>query len=205
MLINFNKLYLNYKLNITGILHIGGHLCEEINDYEKYVPRNKILWIEAIPENVDKCKIMYDNLLIENEVVSDITEETNFYISNNGQSSSMLELGLHRNLYPDIYYKASLKIITKPTFDVIKKYTSDIKFNFINLDIQGTELKALKGLGDYLNNVDYIYTEVNSDYVYKNCALIDEIDEYLSKFGFKRIEVYWVTNYNWGDAFYIKS
>ncbi len=205
MLINFNKLYVNYNLKISGILHIGGHLCEEIEDYEKYVSRNKILWIEAIPENVDKCKAIYKNLLIENEVVSDVIEETNFYISNNGQSSSMLELGLHKDLYPDIYYKASFKTKTIPTFDVIEKYTNDIKFNFLNLDIQGAELKALKGLGDYLNNVDYIYTEVNSDYVYKNCALVGEIDEYLSKFGFKRVEVHWIPNYNWGDAFYIKS
>ena len=34
-----------------------------------------------------------------------------------------------------------------------------------------------------LNNVDYIYSEVNSDYVYKNCALVTELDEYLLKFG----------------------
>lgn len=205
MLINFNKLYVNYNLKISGILHIGGHLCEEIEDYEKYISRNKILWIEAIPENVDKCKAIYKNLLIENEVVSDVIEETNFYISNNGQSSSMLEFGLHKDLYPDIYYKASFKTKTIPTFDVIEKYINDIKFNFLNLDIQGAELKALKGLGDYLNNVDYIYTQVNSNYLYKNCALVGEIDEYLSKFGFKRVEVYWIPNYNWGDAFYIKS
>ncbi len=59
MLINFNKLYVNYNLKISGILHIGGHLCEEIEDYEKYISRNKILWIEAIPENVDKCRDCY--------------------------------------------------------------------------------------------------------------------------------------------------
>jgi len=43
---------------------------------------------------------------------------------------------------------------------ILPKY-EDIHFN---LDIQGAELKALKSMGDYLNNVDYIYTEVNSDY-----------------------------------------
>ncbi len=47
--------------------------------------------------------------------------------------------------------------------DILPKY-EDIHFNFLNLDIQGAELKALKSMGDYLNNVDYIYTEVNSDY-----------------------------------------
>ena len=55
-MINFNKLYVNYNLKISGILHIGGHLCEEIEDYEKYVSRNKILWIEAMQNKVLECR-----------------------------------------------------------------------------------------------------------------------------------------------------
>jgi hypothetical protein len=57
---------------------------------------------------------------------------------------------------------------------------------------------------EYLNKVDYIYTEVNSDYVYKDCALIQELDEYLLKFGLHRVETSW-TDCKWGDAFYIKK
>ena len=54
-----------------------------------------------------------------------------------------------------------------------------------------------------LNNFDYAYLEVNSDYVYKNCALVGEIDEYMLKYNFKRIETKW-TKEKWGDALYIK-
>ena len=56
----------------------------------------------------------------------------------------------------------------------------DIEYNFLNFDIQGAELKALKGMEEYLNKVDYLYTEVNSNYVYVGCALITELDEYLN-------------------------
>lgn len=55
----------------------------------------------------------------------------------------------------------------------------------------------------YLHNVDYLYTEVNSDYVYKNCGLINELDDYLQKFNLVRVETKW-TEFKWGDAFYIK-
>ena len=75
----------------------------------------------------------------------------------------------------------------------------------MNLDIQGAELKALKGMEEYLNSVDYIYSEVNSDYVYKNCALVKEIDEYLLKFGLHRVETKWYGDCKWGDAFYIRK
>ena len=29
--------------------------------------------------------------------------------------------------------------------------------------------------------IDYIYTEINDDYVYKDCCLVSEIDEYVKK------------------------
>ena len=58
---------------------------------------------------------------------------------------------------------------------------------------------------EYLNKIDYIYTEVNSDYVYENCSIVTEIDDYLNKFGFIRVETAWWFDYKWGDAFYIRS
>ena len=59
-------------------------------------------------------------------------------------------------------------------------------------------------MGDYLNDIEYIYTEVNNDYVYINGALITDIDKYLSEFNFIRVETEF-TPYNWGDAFYVKK
>jgi hypothetical protein len=55
----------------------------------------------------------------------------------------------------------------------------------------------------HLNNIDYIYTEINEKYLYEDCALVNEIDNYLSLFNFKRVETS-MTPHGWGDAFYIK-
>ena len=66
------------------------------------------------------------------------------------------------------------------------------------------ELKAMKSMGEHINKFDYIYTEVNTEYVYKNCALLKDIDQYLSKFGFKRAAIKMCGNFGWGDAFYLK-
>ena len=74
----------------------------------------------------------------------------------------------------------------------------------MNFDIQGAELKALKGMEEYLPKVDYLYTEVNSDYVYNDCALVGELDKYLLNFGLVRVETSW-TDCKWGDAFYIRK
>ena len=40
----------------------------------------------------------------------------------------------------------------------------------MNLDIQEAELLALKGSDKILNYIDAIYTEVNLDEIYLNCA-----------------------------------
>jgi FkbM family methyltransferase len=203
MLITLESLIEKYNIQIKGILHVGAHECEELDLYETHVSRDSILWIEALPEKVEICKERYSNLNIENAIVSDKVESVTFHRSNNGQSSSILEFGLHKEYHSWVWYVDSFTAETKRLEDIMCNY--NIPFNFINLDIQGTELKALKGMESYLPTIDYIYTEVNSDYVYENCSLIDEIDDYLSNFGFKRVETEWFEDCKWGDAFYIRS
>ena len=202
MLIPLHNLVKKYNIQFKGILHVGAHECEELNDYERYIERNKILWVEALPDKVELCKQRYPNVLIENAVVSDKIENVSFNVSNNGQSSSILDFGLHSHYHSHVHYVNSFEAETKLLKDVISKY--DIEYNFLNFDIQGAELKALKGMEEYLPKVDYLYTEVNSDYVYKDCALIEELDEYLLKFGLVRVETK-MTEFKWGDAFYIRK
>ena len=202
MLIPLHNLVKKFNIQFKGILHVGAHECEELKDYEVYLPRNKILWVEAMPHKVTECKQRYQNLLIENAIVSDIVENVQFKISNNGQSSSMLDFGLHSHYHPTVHYVTGFDGTTSLLKNILPKY--DIEYNFLNFDIQGAELKALKGMEEYLNKVDYLYTEVNSDYVYKGCALIGELDEYLLRFGLYRVETKW-TDCKWGDAFYIRK
>lgn len=201
MLIPLHDLVRKYNIQFKGILHVGAHECEELADYERYISRNKILWVEALPGKVSLCKERYQNVLIENAIVSDVVEDVVFKVSNNGQSSSILDFGLHSHYHPSVHYITAFNGTTTLLKSILPKY--DIAYNFLNFDIQGAELKALKGMEEYLPNVDYLYTEVNSDYVYKECALIGELDEYLMTFGLHRVETKW-TDCKWGDAFYMR-
>ena len=202
MLISLHELVNKYNINFKGVLHVGAHECEELEDYEKYISREKILWVEAMNDKVEFCKEKYSGINIEQAVISDKVETVQFNITNNGQSSSILEFGLHSIHHPQVVFINSIETETKLLKDIICNY--DIDYNFINLDIQGVELRALKSMEEYLPKIDYIYSEVNSDYVYKDCNLITEIDDYLKKFGFVRAETSWAGETRWGDAFYIR-
>jgi FkbM family methyltransferase len=203
MLIPFVELVEKYNIQFKGILHVGAHECEEIHDYEKYISRNNVLWVEAMKDKVEFCKVKYPEINIEQAVISDKIEKVTFNVTNNGQSSSILDFGLHSQFHPEVVFIDSIEMETKLLKDIICNY--DIDYNFLNLDIQGVELRALKSMEEYLSKIDYIYTEVNSDYVYKDCNLVTELDDYLKKFGFDRVETIWYSDCRWGDAFYVRS
>jgi hypothetical protein len=78
------------------------------------------------------------------------------------------------------------------------------KYNFWNFDIQGAELLALKGAMKSIEYVKALYLEVNIEEVYKGAALMSDLDDFLSKYNFKRV-VTKMTGYGWGDALYIKA
>jgi hypothetical protein len=95
----------------------------------------------------------------------------------------------------------NLKILLKR----IEENNIDVtQYNFLNVDVQGYELEVLKGFGDLLQGIDYVYAEVNTNYLYEGCALVGDLDEYLSNYGFTRVLTS-MTVHEWGDALYIKK
>ena len=130
-------------------------------------------------------------------------EEIMFNVSNNIQSSSVLEFGTHSQEHPWVFYthKIDKKTITIDTFFERNNIDAS-KYNFWNFDIQGAELMALKGAINSIQYAKAIYLEVNEKELYKNCGLINEIDDFLLKYNFKRVLTN-ITHHGWGDALYI--
>lgn len=193
---------------VNGIIHIGAHDCEERIKYLSRfseVTDDDIIWIDALKHKVDEIQAKNSSIRIYNECIGDNDDESViFKVTNNFQSSSFLSLKEHLIEHPDIHEIAQIEMKTKTlkTFYDENNLKYD-KYNFMVLDIQGAELLALKGAAEILNTVDYIYIEVNTKELYESCALLPEIDEYLSTFGFTRDNIL-MTEHGWGDAFYTK-
>ena len=208
MLIPINELFNKYKIKVKGILHVGAHKCEELRSYlELGIKMENIYWIEAQPELVSENKINNPSIIIYQAVIDEQDDkEVVFNITNNGQSSSILEFGSHETSHPQVKM-VDKKIMKTSRLDTVieKKYIDMEEVNFINLDIQGVELRALKSMEKYLKNIDYIYTEVNTEEVYKDCDQMEELTEYLKKFDFKLVDYQIYKQYGWGDAFYVRE
>lgn len=213
MLITMQELKQKFNINVRGILHVGAHTCEELSEYLQLgININNIYWIEALPELVEKNKKNNPRLKIYQAVVYDEDDkEIEFNVTNcdgdknNQQSSSILDFGTHKKHHPQVKMVEKRKMKTSRLETIIEKNNINMNnVNFINLDIQGVELRALKSMEKYLQNIDYIYTEVNIEEVYKECDLMNHLTSYLKKFNFKLVDARIYKQYGWGDAFYIK-
>jgi FkbM family methyltransferase len=200
MLIPFSDIVKRYGIKLNGILHVGAHTGEENDAYlAEGVPQRDIYWIEAIPELVTKLAQRVPNVI--QAVVSDTVGPVTFNITNFLASSSILDLKDHLYEHPGIDTVKKIQT-TSTTLDTIVD-TYGIRANFLNMDIQGAELKCLKGFERNIDMVDVVYTEVNIKELYAGCALLHELDDWLNRHGFERKETS-ITSHGWGDAVYIR-
>lgn len=190
-------------IRVRGVLHIGAHECEELKDYvAQGVAASAVDWIEANPELVDRMAAR--GIRVHQAAVSDVEAELPFHVTNNGQSSSLLEFGTHAASYPWCKVVKTLTVKTETLQGVVARTGIPVaERNFWNLDIQGAELAALRSAGDLLRHADAIYAEVNTQEVYKGCGLLPDLDAFLESNGFKR-EMISMTGAGWGDALYVR-
>lgn len=193
---------------IRGVIHIGAHHAEELNSYITH-GINDVIWIEANPDNVTivNQKISHFPRMRSYcfAAVSKSHCHVSLNIANNGQSSSILELGSHQIHHPSVKYIKAIECIGLSIDDFVASHCIDLSlFNMINLDIQGYELEALRGAIKSLKVIDFIYTEVQSEEVYAKAPLLPEVQSFLSSLGFSLVAKS-MTRYGWGDAFFAKG
>lgn len=206
MLIPYSEILKKYDFLPSGILHLGAHEAEEAEEYQKSGVDN-VIWIEGNPELVPNLKEKlkkFSNNQILNLLVSDAdNKDITLNVTNSTMSSSILDLAEHKVQHPEIDVVKSLNLKTTRLDSFISNHP-EIDFstlNFLNIDIQGAELLALRGLGEYIKGFEFIYTEINLANIYEGCPLLEDLDLYLGNQGFKRVEVE-VTEWLWGDALY---
>jgi FkbM family methyltransferase len=206
MMVNLLESIKKYNMNITGVIHVGGHYGEEYDTYRTIESIDSIVFFEPDKESFTKLKekTSHDNKVIcVNKALGPFSCKATLHRTPNqgGESNSILEPYKHTHFYPGIVFT------NKETIDVepLDKFEPTTSLNFLNMDVQGAELNVLLGASNTLKNIKYILTEINTDELYKNCALVEDLDYYLGKYGFKRVETILDRDSQaWGDALYIK-
>jgi len=200
------NVFVKHNIKPRGIIHIGAHLCEERQIYNiAGVPDNSILWIEGNPNLVDRIKNTMQGVQVIEGLVSNSEKDIDFIVTNNGQSSSYLQLKLHRVYHPDVVesYTIKSKTITLPKL-LEQNNINCSDYDFLVMDIQGAEYDALSGMEELLHNFEYLYLEVNTQELYEGCGLLSDIQALLAKHNFSLVEKQ-MTPFYWGDALFRRN
>ena len=192
-------------MRIKGIVHVGAHYGEEIQEYVNNGIQNITLF-EPLSNNFDVLTERLQNVNADIQgyqtaLGSEKGTAVMYLSSNEAQSSSILKPKEHLEHHPDVTFDGTEEV----EVDLLDNF--DLRgANFMNIDVQGYELEVFRGGKKTLEQIDYVYCEVNRGEMYEGNPMIEELDEYLGDYGFGRVETYWPeTWYKWGDALYIKN
>ena len=200
MMIPFLDELRSYGIEPRHALHVGAHVGAEYSMY-----RDADCEVRYIEANPDVYKTLIENVppeCCENVAVSDHLGQIDLHVTSMDQSSSVLPLKEHSEIYPTIVHE---RTVTVPcvTIDDIRRRVGR-PFDFLNIDIQGAELIAFRGAGQVLSEVDAVMSEVNRAELYEGCALMPEVDRHLRAAGLIRVRESFAYHESWGDALYVR-
>ncbi len=180
-----------YKEEPNTIFDLGARDCLDSVGLSSAFPAAVVHAFEANPERHPNCE---DNILKHNIILHDIAVHEQpgtmtFYAVTNKDGASSL---LHPKEYPH-------HTITVP---VIRLDSLDLQPDLIWADLQGSEIPALKGLGQKLSQVKMINIEVSFKAEYDNQPLFDDTYKFFTENNFMLLTFTWF-NRNHADAVFI--
>jgi hypothetical protein len=161
------------------------------------------LWIEGNEMVANKTRQETKENILSAYIDKEEFVQRVYEASNNSESSSLLRPLKHNELYPNIEFINTNNYIKSHTLDRLLRLIDYNKFNYLVLDIQGTELFALKGLGYFENHFEVIITEAYIQELYLNCGKLHEIEAFLSNY--KLVEFAPEIGKGWGDSAFIRK
>lgn len=143
--------------------------------------------IYAFEPNHDQYKIClersknFKNIEVFSFALSDVEKELDFHVtpSNVGVSSLLEPLDVPWGEF--YYYKVRVNSVR---LDNIMKFLGVSKVDIVWMDIQGGELSALHGFGDYIKDVDFIQCEATKLPYYKDHPTCDQLEHFLNENGY---------------------
>lgn len=202
------------------ILDIGACEGEETIKFSNKYPNSKILTFEPVPANSNIIKKNLKKYGVNNAelfelALSDSDGKADLFLSSGNpdtrkkddwdygnKSSSLFEPGETKKIHPWLKFENKIEVTTATLNTILKG--KEIKWvDFIYMDVQGAELKVLKGLKSYLYRTKAIWLEVEKVELYKDQPLKKDIERFMKGNGFYLAKN--TVNNIAGDQLYLNS
>ncbi len=193
---------------VTGVIHVGASVGQELGIYRS-ITNGPCLFVEPIDRvfAILASRLRTD----ENEhavkaVCSDQDgAEVAFNVSSNsGESSSLLGLGRHADVFPGVTYVQQVRMRTSRLDTIVQNLRPDPMPNLLVIDVQGAELLVLRGAGAILDRVDAVFCEASSTPLYEGGCTLDQIAAFLRDHDLPIIWTEMFPHLGCGDAFFMR-
>lgn len=198
------------------IFDVGAYDGRSALEYLKVFPKSKIYSFEPTKKSFEKLNKnfgIHSNITIFNTALSDFKGETDFYINNSGLTNSLLKLSDTRinNEVFNLKEKTTEKVVVT-TLDFFSEEMNIDKINILKIDVQGAELKVLKGAEALLKDkrIDALFIEVEFIKLYADQPLFHDISSFLYQYDYHLYSLYNLTSSKegqmvYGDALFLSS
>jgi FkbM family methyltransferase len=190
----------------TGVIHVGAHTGQERELYAQYGLR--VLWIEPLPELFAQLAANIARFADQRAVQCLVTDrdgaEYPFHVASNaGGSSSILELALHKEVWPEVTMTRTVTMRSKTLPTLLADERIDPKgYDALVLDTQGSELLVLRGAEPLLPQIRYVKTEAAEFEAYKNCCTLADLAAFLAYHGFRELGRKEIARHKSGGAYF---
>ena len=197
------------KSNISSLIHVGGHIGQEVNFYNS-LNLDKVIYFEPVKEFADELKLKinkFSNFHLHQCALGNENSNKVIYIADKGEKDDSGSTSLLEPRESNISF--GKKVIE------VKKYSS---FDYSNIDIavldtQGYELEVLKGFENKLQTFKFIIVEFSNFEGYINQTIYKDLNKFLNlnNFSFltqnkKVLKVFKNKNTgSYGDALYVNN
>ena len=181
-----------YVLNdVNSVLHVGAQFGQERLMYDMH--GLDVTWIEAFRDSYLKLSLNikpYKNQRAIQALITQNDEESVLFnvASNEGASSSILQLHLHKAAWKEIVFErqVNMKSVSLPTLlESVEIQTSKC---LLVLDTQGSELMILKGGKEIISKFKYILVECADFEAYKGGGTYDSISKFMNENNLKEVD-----------------
>ncbi len=190
------KLWPDVKMLVNNeaptLIDGGSNIGECIKIFLDQYTNPTIYAIEANPELAQKLGDRFrDNpaITVIAKAIGSIKGELPFHIANNLNSSSFFARGVFNEKYHGTLTDFS-KTITVPVTRLDAEVSPNISIDVLKLDLEGYELKALKGATGILDDVKVIVTEIEFVDEYKDAPRFSEVELFLREHKFLLFNFY---------------
>jgi len=186
------------------ILHVGAHIGQEADCYRDLGAAD-VVWVEGDPEVIPRLRDHVEprgQRVVEALLDTETRGAIEFHRASNEMSSSLLAMGTHSVEHPEITTVGTVRLPTT-TLDAVRSELALGEIDLLVVDVQGAELRVLRGGEETLAAAAPCYLEVNEAPVYEGCALLPEVEGFMDDHGFVLAECT-MGAHGYGDALFLR-